>query len=308
MSRYLILGAGGFIGKAVTLKLSEENTVVAFDRQVVSDFEGNSNIVSVLGNFTEADNFDTLLKGVDCVIHLISTTVPNDDTSHIPQEIMANVVPTVRLLESMKNQGVKKIVFSSSAGAYYGETGDKVNTADTPANPYCSYGVQKAVIEEYVKFYGVRYGMDYRIMRISNPYGWGQDPSKMQGLIPIFINRLLNGKPISVFGDGENKRDYIFMTDLINAIIKVCAYNGSERIFNIGYGKYYSINEIVDMIESISGKNFVQINYSEERFCDVKHSFVDMKQAQDILGWRPETNIADGIKVVYEVIRKLTEQ
>lgn len=300
MSNILILGASGFIGKNLACAMAEEHKIVAFDRVPASEFEGIDNITMVVDNYAEIETFDEYLENIDTVIHLISTTVPCDDTSHIPDEIRDNVIPTVRLLESMMRTGVKKIIFSSSAGTYYGETGDRINHTDALPNPYCSYGVQKAVIENYIRFYGLRYDIDYRIMRISNPYGWGQNPDKMQGLIPIFINRILNGQGISVYGNGDNKRDYIFMSDLIDAIIKICAYNGPERIFNIGYGEYYSINEIISMIEEISGRKFTEVNHSDERFCDVKSSLVDMTESHRVLNWKPAISISEGIKSVYE--------
>lgn len=308
MSNILILGAAGFIGKNITCAMAEEHNITAFDRVCAPEFESFNNIKMIVDNYAEIEKFDKYLKNIDIVIHLISTTVPCDDTSHIPDEIRNNVIPTVRLLESMVRTGVKKIIFSSSAGAYYGETGDIINNSVTRSNPYCSYGVQKVVIEDYIKFYGLRYGIDYRIMRISNPYGWGQNPNKMQGLIPIFINRLVHDEPISVFGDGENKRDYIFMSDLVNAVIKICEYNGPQRVFNIGYGEYYSINEVISMIEYISGQTFVRIDHSDERFCDVRSSIVDMSEAQKILGWKPQISIHEGIKSVYELTLSLAER
>ena len=307
MSNILILGASGFIGKNITCALAEEHNITAFDCVSAPEFDKFNNIKMIQANYTETEAFDKYLENIDTVIHLISTTVPCDDTSHIPDEIRNNVIPTVRLLESMVRVGVKKIIFSSSAGAYYGETDSRINTTATMPNPYCSYGVQKAVIEDYIRFYGLRYGIDYRIMRISNPYGWGQNPNKMQGLIPIFINRLLKGEPISVFGDGENKRDYIFMSDLINAVIEICRYNGQERIFNIGYGEYYTINEIISMIEDISGKKFARIEHSDKRFCDVVSSIVDMTEAHNILNWKPAISIHEGIKSVYELSLSLAE-
>ena len=300
MSKTLVLGAAGFIGKSLIKVLSEKHKVVAFDRVEAPEFEGNNNIISVVGDYASVTSFDEYLHDVDTVIHLVSTTVPCDDTAHIPDEIRDNVIPTVKLLEDMHRNGVNKIIFSSSAGAYYGETGDKINETYSLSDPCCSYGVQKAVIESYIRFYGKRYGMDYRIMRISNPYGWGQNPKKMQGLIPIFINKLLRNEPISVYGNGDNKRDYIFMPDLIDAIIKVLDYTGNCSVFNIGYGEYYTINEVISLIEEESGKQFTEISHLNSRFCDVKSSLVDMTESHKILGWKPKTNISDGIRAVYE--------
>ena len=300
MSKILIFGASGFIGKALTLKLVTEHKIVAFSNNPANELHNVKNIQTIIGSFTEISDFTELLSGIDCVVHLISTTAPSDNTKHIPDEIVNNIVPTVRLLEDMVSCGVKRIVFASSAGAIYGETGTLVNNIESPPNPYCSYGVQKAAIEMYLKFYGVRYGLDYRIMRISNPYGVGQNPEKMQGLIPILVRRLIDNKEISVFGDGKNMRDYIFLPELIEGIGSVLKYKGTQRIFNLGFGTYYSIYEVIKMIEEVGNKRFVAINTLNSRFCDVKQSYVDMNQCHLELNWFPKIGLKEGIALTLE--------
>lgn len=304
MEKYLVLGGGGFLGKVIVHHLSKRYKIRVFDRVAVPEFDGNENVEVVIGDF-QTQQFDELLEGVAGVIHLVSTTVPNDDTSIIPKEIEQNVIPTVRLLESMVRCGVKKILFSSSAGTVYGETGDHVNCVDDPLNPQCSYGMQKKVNESYLQFYGVRYGIDYRILRITNPYGFGQDPNKMQGLIPIFVNRLLKGEAITIFGDGSNERDYIYIHDVAEAVENVILYSGAQRIFNIGYGESVSINEIIHILEQESGLNFVHIEKSPERVCDVRKSIVDAKSTQDELGWYPKVDLLQGIRFTLDALRNV---
>ena len=302
MEKLLILGAGGFIGKAVVEKLSEQYWIRAFDRKIVDEFSRYNNVGMVVGNFVGAKSFDQYLSGIDTVIHLISTTVPSDDTANIPDEIEENIISTIKLLESMVRCNVKNIIFASSAGTVYGETGDRVNNVESPLNPKCSYGVQKCVIEKYLEFYARRYGMNVKIMRITNPYGWGQDKNKVQGLIPIFINKFLTREPITIFGDGSHKRDYLFITDLANAFLKVLEYQGDEHLFNIGYGEYYSINDIVHLIEDKMDGSFADIKYVKSRFCDVHSSYIDVDGAHQLLDWHPEMSVTKGIEMT---IKKL---
>lgn len=296
MENLLILGAGGFIGKAVVEKLSEQYPIRAFDRKIVDEFVKYNNVEMVVGNFADSKKFDQYLNGIDTVIHLISTTVPSDETANIPDEIEENVISTINLLESMVRCKVKNIVFASSAGTVYGETGDRVNTVKSPLNPKCSYGVQKCVIEKYLEFYARRYDINVKIMRITNPYGWGQDKNKAQGLIPIFINKFLTGEPITIFGDGSHKRDYLFITDLANAFLKVLEYQGDEHLFNIGYGEYYSINDIVHLIEDKMDGSFADIKYVKNRFCDVHSSYIDVNKTQKIINWHPTISVELGIE------------
>lgn len=295
MKKILILGASGFIGKSVAYELAKSFDIRTFARKKAPGFDAYENIESVTGNFATVQTFNDILKDIDTVVHLICTTVPTDDTKHIPSEILDNIIPTVRLLESMVHSKVKNIIFASSAGTVYGETGDLINSVSSPLNPRCGYGVQKCVIEKYLEFYALRYDINIKIMRITNPYGWGQDTNKMQGLIPIFINKLLNGEEISIYGDGSHERDYLFIEDLAQAVRRVIEYSGDEHIFNIGYGRYYSINQIVEYMEKTVGRKFKRINYTKSRFCDVHKSYVDAGRTQEILNWKPLISLETGI-------------
>lgn len=300
MKKILILGAQGFIGKALLSHLQHDFEIIAFDRNNnLSDVPDN-NIRFITGDFVNRNSFDDILFGVDKVIHLISTTFPNDETNNIDIDVIQNVVPTLRLLESMVRCNVNEIVFASSAGTVYGETGNRVNTVSSPLHPQCAYGVHKKVIESYLDFYHLRYGINHKIMRITNPYGWGQDVHRVQGLIPILVNKMLHNEEIAVYGDGSNMRDYLFITDLAEAFSSVLNYVGDEHIFNIGYGKSFSINEIIKSIENAFNKNFVKINYEKKRFCDVNKSFVDLKTTQEKIGWRPKISLEEGIKLTID--------
>lgn len=296
MKRVLVLGAGGFIGKSLCLKLSENHLVRAFDLREVMEFKGNSNIDMVVGDFINMQDYTGIINGVDTIYHLISTTLPSDETHNIPSEIEQNIIPSVKLLESMVHNGVKDIIFASSAGTIYGETGDHINNVTDSLNPICSYGAQKKVIETYLQFYGTRYGINYKIARLSNPYGRGQDQDKPQGVIPIFINRLLKGDEIKIFGDGTSERDYIFLNDLVDGIIKVDEYIGEEHIFNLGYGQVYSLLEIIRSIEGISGKTFKNIQYAPKRYHDVSKTLIEVKSSQELLQWKPKVGMEQGIK------------
>lgn len=304
MEKCLILGAGGFIGKALCRKLHKKYEIIAYDRAYSTELESIGDIRQIVGDFSQARDFTNILQGVDTVVHLISTTLPSDATDGIPEEIMNNIVPTTALLESMVKTGVRQIIFSSSGGTVYGDTQDRINVVTSPLAPICSYGVQKKVIEAYLEFYGIRYGLKYKIARISNPYGVGQDTKKPQGVIPIFIRRLLDGEPITIFGEGTEVRDYIYMDDLMTLLEKLIMYEGDEHIFNIATGKVYSLQEIIDKIQKTVGKQFTEIVYKERRFCDVKKSLLDAETTWDLLQYRPQVSLDDGIARLYRLLEK----
>lgn len=306
MKRCLVLGAGGFIGKSLCRKLSSNYEIIAYDRAYAAELRGLDNTKQVIGDFTKTQDFTDVLRGVDVVIHLISTTLPTDNTAHIGKEIADNIIPTVVLLESMVKNNVKEIVFSSSGGTVYGETGERINSVEAPLHPICSYGVQKKVIETYLQFYGVRYGMNYKIARITNPYGIGQDINKPQGVIPIFIRKLLEDDEITIFGDGTEVRDYIYMEDLMNILEKILEYEGDRHIFNVGTSEVSSLNQIIGKIERIAGKEFRNKVYRERRTCDICKSLLEVEDTWQALNCRPAVTLDEGIEKLYYRLKKDT--
>lgn len=303
MKKILILGAGGFLGTHLVNKLCQNNYIVAFDICPMF-FNSNKNIEIVVGSFKNESLLADVLCNVDIVIHLISTTFPSDSTEIISSEILDNVIPTVNLLNLMKDNGVGEIIFASSGGTIYGETAETIAGVNYILNPSCSYGIQKQTIESYIKLFGKYFGMKYKIMRISNPYGLGQGVKKKQGIIPIAINKLISNDIIEIFGDGSNLRDYIYIDDLINAFQAVVSYSGEESVFNIGYGHYYSISEIIEIIEKTVGKQFAKIVYRPQRLCDVKKSILDFATSQRILKWKPQIDINIGISEIYKTMNR----
>ena len=303
MKNVLILGANGFIGRGLVERLAEYN-VTAYDHRLPEDKGVRNNVIWVKGDYFK-DDFLEITKGKDVIYHLISTTLPSGDTSELPSEIERNVIPTLRLLEAMVRNGVKKIIFASSAGTVYGST-NHVNSIDTLFNPECSYGVQKAVQETYIKFYAKKYGFNHIIARISNPYGAGQDPKRKQGVIPIFVRNLYQDKPIDVFGDGEGLRDYIYIDDALDALVKMCTYEGKKNVFHVALGMSFSVNYVVHLIETVNGKKFCKINHLPERGFDVRYNILDSFETKKELEWQPKYDLVSGIERISAEIRKET--
>lgn len=300
MKKYnvLALGANGFLGRAFINAVSVNNKVLAFDRNEMNCYADNKNVTTIVGDFTDNALIDKLVARTDYVIHMISSTYPSDNTSQIFDDIRDNITPSVYLLESMVRHGTKKILFFSSGGTLYGETGNRINTIESILNPCCGYGIQKATIEAYIGLYSRYYEIDYKIVRISNPYGIGQDKKRTQGIIPILINKLLTDEPICIYGDGSNERDYIYINDLTNGLEKAFYYSGQARVFHLGYGKYYTINQIIEKIEKSFGKKFKEITHIPQRKCDVNRSYLDFSVSQNELNWKPTCSIDKGIELL----------
>ena len=300
----LVLGAGGFLGKNLCLYLSSKGVSVrAFDLSEMQDLRNHEGIECVQGDFLMLDTMPELFDGVDRVYHLICTTVPKVGTKQIPKELELNLIPLTNLLEILIERNIDKFVFVSSAGTIYGNT-DVHNRTDQQAAPISSYGALKEVSESYINLYNRIYNKKYRIARLSNPYGTGQGEYKMQGIIPIYINHLISNKSITVFGDGDNVRDYIYIDDAIRALDILGDYAGDTTTFNIGSGNGYSINEIIEMIERTSGRKFVEIDRTDRRACDVGHNELDITDSIQKLDWNPQISLEEGIDLTYRRLIK----
>lgn len=299
----MVLGANGFIGKNLCAQLIKKYDVRAFDR-CFSDEMSEIGVTDIVeGDFLTKADFSDLLADIDTVYHLISTTLPKAGTEHlIDEEIHNNVIPTIRLLESMKKLGTKRIIFASSGGTIYGDYADHPNLETDKLKPKCTYALQKQIIEDCLNFYHISSNMDIRIARISNPYGIGQSKMRMQGVIPIFINHLLQDISITVFG-ADNRRDYIYMDDVTNALVKLGEYEGPVSTFNIASNEVFSLHEVISIIQDISGRKFSNIEYRKQREFDVNHVILDTEVTRRELNWSAHTSINEGIEKLYNRIR-----
>lgn len=299
MENVLIIGGSGFIGTFLSKKLQEKYNVFIYDKnEPNNDYKG----MFIKGNFVDEYNFYDILKEhkIDIVFHMLSTTVPMDKLDHIEDEILMNVIPSIRLFKAMLNADVKRLIFASSGGTVYGEYNGAPHKCEDNTNPISSYGIQKNMIEKYIEIFNLYYDMEFITVRISNPYGVWKSKNRFQGIIPIFLDRLISDSEIVVYG--ETVRDYIFIDDLINALLLLIDYKGIKRIFNIGTGVGHSISQIIEILELKIGKKFKKINYDQIRKCDVKENILDISDTVCELNWIPRYNIEEGVN---DIIKKM---
>jgi len=303
MNHILVLGAGGFIGRELCKQLSKTYQVRAFDLIDMVELRETEGIECVTGNYLEIRDYNELFEGIDTVIDLICTTLPKESTAQIPNEIETNLVPLVVLLENLVKYNINNFLFISSAGTVYGEGSPIGNREQDELVPICSYGALKKVSEAYIEFYNARYHKKFKVVRISNLYGIGQSVYRSQGIIPIFMNCIFAGKSITVFGDGNNRRNYIYIDDAISGIIQTLEYEGQYVVFNLAGEKSYTINEIIALIEKETGQRFHGVEYVDYRLCDVRENVVNTRLAMDELGWNAVTDISKGISIISEILK-----
>lgn len=281
--KILLLGAAGFIGTNLTIELAKnaENEITLVDR--CKDFFNPiinmnlKNIRIVESGLTVDMDFDSILKNQEVVYHLVSTTVPTTSNQHISQELVSNVVFSANLFEACIRCGVKKVVFISSGGTVYGKEVDCPLKEKTATNPISSYGVQKVTIEKLLYLYRYMYGLDYRIIRLANPYGPYQRPNGVLGAVTTFTYKALKGDEITVYGDGSVVRDFIYIDDAIRAIMKIVEGENNHRTFNLGCGYGTSIKQVLETIEKALGIS-MNVSYIEGRKVDVPVNYLDISR------------------------------
>ena len=300
----VIIGAAGFIGTNLTLKLKQnkENHIALVDRHLdyfVPEVEGEN--VELKQAVLNCDDDFKYLENQEVLYHLVSTTVPTTSNQHISQELQENVIFSSMLLEACVQYGVKKVVFISSGGTVYGKEVRCPLPEETPLKPISSYGLQKVAIENLLYLYRHMYGLDYRIIRLSNPYGPHQRPNGVLGAVTTFTYKALNKETIEVYGDGSVVRDFIYIDDAIKGIIKIAENDGSKRTYNLGSGKGTSIKEVVDTVEKVIGDT--EIVYKPGRAVDVPVNFLDISRYEKDYGRLELLSIEEGIKRTAEFMR-----
>ena len=307
--KILLLGAAGFIGTNLTIELAkkteDEITLVdrskAFFKPIV---DMNLNNVRILGADLTVDmDFDSILKEQEVVYHLVSTTVPTTSNQHISQELVSNVVFSANLFEACIRCGVKKVVFVSSGGTVYGKEVDCPLKEKTATNPISSYGVQKITIEKLLYLYRYMYGLDYRIIRLANPYGPYQRPNGILGAVTTFTYKALKGDEITVYGDGSVVRDFIYIDDAIRAIMKIVNGENKHRTFNLGCGYGTSIKQVLETIEKALGIK-LNVSYLEGRKVDVPVNYLDISRYEKYYGALNPISLEDGIRKTADFMKK----
>ncbi|HTX17332.1 MAG TPA: NAD-dependent epimerase/dehydratase family protein [Bacteroidota bacterium] len=298
----LVLGGCGFLGSVVTRRLVEKGHAV---RVLDKEGQNTDRIKSVLpqielqfGDFSSAGDLAVALDGVRTVIHFVGTTIPQTSMNDIEFDVETNVLPTVRLLEQLKDRRSVRLIFSSSGGTVYGAAKpDTPLSENDPTEPISAYGISKLMIEKYIRLFSVNYALPAVIMRFSNPYGPSQHPLRPQGAVGVFVNRALRGEEIVVWGDGSTVRDYLYEDDLATAVLSVVEKPARDGIYNVGSGTGTSITDLVRSIERTFGVR-CKIRYDSSRRFDVPYNVLRIDKLTSETGWRPEYTLLKGLEAL----------
>jgi nucleoside-diphosphate-sugar epimerase len=310
MALYLITGIGGFIGSSLARALLEKNEQVrGVDNFATGKRENLQEILPRI-DFREADilDLDTMHKacsGVDYVLH--QAAIPS-----VPKSVLdpvgsnrANVDGTVNVLVAARDARVKRVVYAASSSAYGDTPTLPKHEAMTP-DPISPYAVAKLASERYMISFYRCYGLETVALRYFNIFGPRQDPSSpYSGVLAKFITLMLNGKQPTIFGDGEQSRDFTYIDNAVEANLLACkapAAQAAGKVFNVATGRRATLNETFKILQSLTSYSGSPI-YAAERGGDIKHSLADISAAEEHLGYKPKVNFEDGLRLTVEWYR-----
>lgn len=294
--KFLIVGGGGFLGTNLTSALLDKGYYVrSLGRGIKpAPFEQNLHDLEdyewIQGDYSNIDTLNYVMQDVEFIAHLASTTIPKTSNDDPGRDVFENLIPSIQLMDRAAKNNVKKLIFFSSGGTVYGVPKKiPIEEAD-PTNPICSYGIHKLAVEKYLQLYEGLGGLNYSVMRISNPYGPGQSGSNGQGIIGTYLKKIKKNEKIQIWGDGTTVRDYIHINDLISATMNLINYSGSEKIFNVGSGIGISINSLISMMELYFSREIKKI-YMEPRGIDIKENILSIDLIIKETGWNPKNSL-----------------
>jgi UDP-glucose 4-epimerase len=242
------------------------------------------------------------MAGCERVLHLAASVGNTRSIEHPVTDSEVNVLGTLNVLEAARGLGITRVVFSSSAGIF-GELKTLPIAEDHPQDPDSPYGVSKLAAEKMCLVYNKLYGMRNVCLRYFNVYGPHQRYDAYGNVIPIFANRVLRGQPLTIYGDGEQTRDFVNVQDVAAANIQAALSPDAAGVFNIGSGTRITINVLAQMIQEAAGAA-VGVQYGPPRKGDVRHSLADIRAAQGAFGFAPAVEMADGLREYVAWIRQ----
>lgn len=306
MGPALVLGGAGFIGSHLADALARQGRRVRiFDRPHVDRlplFQREQGFEVFTGDFLNPQALAPALHGAELVFHLVSTTLPKNSSDHPVYDVESNVLGSLRLIELCRQHAVRKLVFVSSGGTVYGVPSTTPIAEDHATDPISSYGIHKLMVEKYLALAHRLHGLDYCVVRPANLYGPRQRLDTAQGAVAVFLDNALREQPIQIWGDGSVVRDYVYVGDAVDAMLRAAAFEGAPRVFNIGSGKGTSLNELVAEIERLLRRP-VKVERSASRPIDVPVNVLDPSLAARHLGWRASTPLGEGLRRTCEWLR-----
>ena len=303
----LVTGGAGFIGSHIVDRLSPENKVIVLDNLfsgLLPNLEKSKDrITFVKGDVLDKALVKDIVAEVEFVFHL-AAHVGNIRSIKDPYfDMDVNIRGTLNLLEACRDSDIKRFVYTSS-GAIFGEAKYLPIDEDHPLNPESPYAVSKLAAEKYCFAFHKVYNLPTVALRYFNAYGSRQDTSEYANAISIFLSRTRDGKPITIFGDGEQTRDFVFIDDIVTANILAAIQPAAVgEIFNISTGQEHTIKQLVSIIQQVSARQSL-VSHADPRAGEVRYSRANIEKARKLLGYSPKTSLKEGLLSIWKEVVK----
>lgn len=306
--RILVTGGAGFIGSHTVDALVASG---AGEVSVLDDLSTGKRIqVNAKAALYQTDLRDAAAVGSvverarpEIIFHFAAQMDVRRSVADPAFDAQVNLVGFLNLIEAARRHGLKRVVFASTGGAIYGEQDEFPCTEDHPRRPVSPYGVAKLATEAYLFFYKVEYGIDYLALRFGNVYGPRQDPHGEAGVVAIFCGRILDGKPVTIYGDGTQTRDYVYVGDVVRAAVAAAKSSASGIALNIGTGIETNVNDLYSTLAGIADFP-TRAEHAAARPGEQKRSVISPARAERELGWRPEKKLADGLAETFKYFKQ----
>jgi nucleoside-diphosphate-sugar epimerase len=299
--KVLVTGGGGFIGHHIVERLLRDGMEVRVLDNFATGRRENllpflDDIELVEGDIQSFERAHTAVRGCDLVCHQAALpSVPRSVQDPLTSNA-SNVIGTLNVLLAARDSDVKRVVFASSSSVY-GANPTLPKKEDLVLSPISPYAVAKVAAEGYCRSFASVYGLETVALRYFNVFGPRQDPlSQYAAVIPKFITAALANRPIAIFGDGEQSRDFTYIDNVVDANVKALTVDGvGGRFYNIAVGDRISLNQLVDQLRDVMGRD-IEVRHEDERAGDVKHSLADVSLAREELGYDPQVSFEEGIR------------
>jgi UDP-glucose 4-epimerase len=292
--RAVVTGGAGFIGSNLVDALLARGDVVAVVDNLAS---GKRENLAAGADFREQDIRDEALE-LDCdvVFHLAAQADVNTSVQRPGYDASVNVLGTVNVLEAARRSGAK-VVFSSTGGAIYGEVHGDPASEQTARLPVSPYGIAKLCAEEYLQGWNRIHGTSHVVLRFANVFGPRQDSGLEGGVVSIFLERMADGQETLIFGDGGQTRDFVYVGDVVAALLAAAGREGGT--FNVGTGQETSVAHLHELCRAVTGVD-APPRHEEARLGDARRSVLDVSLIERELGWRPRVSLEDGLRETWE--------
>jgi len=298
----LLLGGGGFIGTALARRLCENKFTVHILSRHFPARKIEPNMTFHQGSLDDREILERVLPECKTVIHLASSTTPGSSSRQPALEADKNITPTLRFLDILQIYKVFHIIFVSSGGTLYGNPKSTPVDETHPLNPLSFHGAGKVAIETFLRTFSTFPEKSTTIVRPSNVYGPGQPLRSGFGVIRTMLEHVLRGTVMEIWGDGNSIRDFLYLDDMLSALIHLIDFNNDNNTYNIGSGIGYSLNQLKEIIESVCGKKLCAV-YRPSRKTDVKAIVLDSSRLIKKTKWHPTVSLEKGIELTWKWLK-----